>query len=219
MSCRATPRRGFTLIELLVVIAIIAILAAILFPVFAKAREKARQASCQSNLKQIGLALLMYAQDYDEIFPKNEPHVTPPAGVPEWSITHWSGFIMPYVKNNQLFLCPSRKSYLGYSINSRVSQWSSGAELAKITSPAQTIAVGDTAPTNKYVLNSTLDGNPDWIYHAPYEQTQYTWCPPHERHNDMCNFVFCDGHVKSMRADATYVTGVSSMWTLNQTYP
>ena len=64
-------KRGFTLIELLVVIAIIAILAAILFPVFAQAREKARQASCQSNLKQIGIAFKMYVQDYDEKWPSN----------------------------------------------------------------------------------------------------------------------------------------------------
>src|SRR2546429_1371192 len=69
MSNRRTPIRGFTLIELLVVIAIIAILAAILFPVFAQAREKARQSSCQSNLRQLGLATQLYAQDYDETYP------------------------------------------------------------------------------------------------------------------------------------------------------
>ena len=98
-----STRRGFTLIELLVVIAILAILAAILFPVFARAREKARQASCQSNLRQLGLATLMYAQDYDE-------------RLPWWDYTqgelNGSGFshcraVYPYVNNLQLFACPS----------------------------------------------------------------------------------------------------------------
>ena len=95
-------RRGFTLIELLVVIAIIAILAAILFPVFAKAREKARQASCQSNLKELALATLMYVQDYDEKFPvwnrfaaANTQPLAPPAAV------------FPYVKNVAIYECPS----------------------------------------------------------------------------------------------------------------
>ncbi|MFH1910322.1 MAG: prepilin-type N-terminal cleavage/methylation domain-containing protein, partial [bacterium] len=73
----AVRKRGFTLIELLVVIAIIAILAAILFPVFAKAREKARQTSCLSNLKQIDLAVLQYAQDYDEMMPRSCGYTTP----------------------------------------------------------------------------------------------------------------------------------------------
>jgi prepilin-type N-terminal cleavage/methylation domain-containing protein len=89
-------RKGFTLIELLVVIAIIAILAAILFPVFAKAREKARQASCASNLKQIALAILWYAQDYDE---RTQGYQ---GGVGSWHL-----LIEPYVKNTQVFACPS----------------------------------------------------------------------------------------------------------------
>jgi prepilin-type N-terminal cleavage/methylation domain-containing protein/prepilin-type processing-associated H-X9-DG protein len=95
-------RRGFTLIELLVVIAIIAILAAILFPVFAKAREKARSASCESNLKQISLAVLMYAQDYDEKFPRDwfVQCVTGPR-------PNWKDVIEPYIKNFQIFACPS----------------------------------------------------------------------------------------------------------------
>jgi len=97
-------RRGFTLIELLVVIAIIAILAAILFPVFAKAREKARQASCQSNLKQIGLGIQMYASDYDD---------RAPAGWTWCNHAIWNenvqypALLQPYVKNWQLFACPS----------------------------------------------------------------------------------------------------------------
>src|SRR5579883_1901400 len=94
--------RAFTLIELLVVIAIIALLAAILFPVFAKAREKARQASCLSNEKQIGLGILQYVQDYNEQFPCCvEYYNTPYAGV-----YGWGGEIYPYVKSNAVFSCP-----------------------------------------------------------------------------------------------------------------
>ena len=93
-------RQAFTLIELLVVIAIIAVLAAILFPVFAQARDKARQASCLSNTRQIGSAVMMYAQDHDEGLP------------PWWTSTptgyaYWHVHLKPYVKNLQVFICPS----------------------------------------------------------------------------------------------------------------
>ncbi len=103
-------RRGFTLIELLVVIAIIAILAAILFPVFARAREKARQTSCLSNMKQIGLAVLQYCQDYDEMFPRytNIQVDGYNDGVSSNGISTWST-ILPYCKNVQIFRCPSQE--------------------------------------------------------------------------------------------------------------
>lgn len=102
-------RRGFTLIELLVVIAIIAILAAILFPVFARAREKARQTSCLSNEKQLGTALLMYTQDYDECFPRCYFYVNPAVGG-TGGYFHWSWVASSYIKNDQVFVCPSDKS-------------------------------------------------------------------------------------------------------------
>ena len=95
-------RRGFTLIELLVVIAIIAILAAILFPVFAKAREKARQISCASNLRQLGLGEQQYAQDNDEIYTGGWN--TPVAGSNERR--HWGEMMFPYLKSNGIFTCP-----------------------------------------------------------------------------------------------------------------
>jgi prepilin-type N-terminal cleavage/methylation domain-containing protein len=110
-------RRGFTLIELLVVIAIIAILAAILFPVFARARNKAREASCISNGKQLALAVRMYVQDYDETFPS--ARIVPGCPYPDYNASipymlaaerQYGGYptlLNPYVKNHQVFYCPS----------------------------------------------------------------------------------------------------------------
>lgn len=102
---RSPVNKGFTLIELLVVIAIIAILASILFPVFARAREKARESSCLSNQKQIGMAIIMYAGDYDDLMPMaSYKPITDPAfpGSPGLK-----DVIMPYCKNTQIFRCPS----------------------------------------------------------------------------------------------------------------
>lgn len=114
-------RSGFTLIELLVVIAIIAILAAILFPVFARAREQARKTSCLSNLKQIGTSMMMYVQDYDERFPAwSEQCVHDPFGTidppglcgndTEMAFFRWAFVTQPYVKNIQIYVCPSYPS-------------------------------------------------------------------------------------------------------------
>lgn len=100
------PRGGFTLIELLVVIAIIALLAAILFPVFARARENARRASCQSNLKQIGLGMTQYIQDYDEMMVP-ATYQTPFDPTYATDGRSWVDFIQPYVKSQQIFQCPS----------------------------------------------------------------------------------------------------------------
>ena len=106
------PRRGFTLIELLVVIAIIAILAAILFPVFARAREKARQASCLSNLKQLGLALITYTQDYDGALPwtagvSGNVNLQLPDAIRRPDGQQFPDLLQPYVRNTQIFFCPS----------------------------------------------------------------------------------------------------------------
>lgn len=97
MKCMNVNRSGFTLIELLVVIAIIAILAAILFPVFAKVREKARQTSCTSNMKQLSTSILMYVQDYDEGYPLGTPN--------NWN-SSWPVQVEPYVKSLAVFRCP-----------------------------------------------------------------------------------------------------------------
>lgn len=97
--------KGFTLIELLVVIAIIAILAAILFPVFARARENARRSSCLSNMKQIGLGIMQYTQDYDEKYPQAYWYKNDSGDAQGYM--QWSGSIRPYVKSSQLFVCPS----------------------------------------------------------------------------------------------------------------
>lgn len=107
-------RKAFTLIEVLIVISIIALLAAILFPVFARARENARRSSCQSNLKQIGLGLVQYTQDYDERTPGVWKQAGPTANA---DVTEWPDLIFPYVKSAQLFVCPSATASetLGYT--------------------------------------------------------------------------------------------------------
>lgn len=133
----SADKRGFTLIELLVVIAIIAILAAILFPVFAQAREKARQTGCLSNNKQIGMATIMYLQDYDEMFPaqpwyNNDPNDGVPvmnSGDPGASPFNYKDEIAPYIKNEQVWICPTNipngplktaPPNLGYHMNGNV---------------------------------------------------------------------------------------------------
>src|SRR5687767_9383814 len=99
LSRRRRTKSAFTLIELLVVIAIIALLAAILFPVFARARENARKTSCTNNLKQLGLGVAMYVQDYDGLYPMSSNI--------DGTNRRWPDYIFPYVKSSQLFTCPS----------------------------------------------------------------------------------------------------------------
>jgi prepilin-type N-terminal cleavage/methylation domain-containing protein/prepilin-type processing-associated H-X9-DG protein len=157
MFHRRAPGRGFTLIELLVVIAIIAILAAILFPVFAQARDTARQSACLSNMKQLGVALMMYGQDYDETLPSwpfkggatglfNDPRFK------AWSYGLWVDVLMPYVKNQGVFACPNgprtgntfpnavlfgpKESTfpINYGFNEYIMNWDNGfASVAKLT--------------------------------------------------------------------------------------
>lgn len=147
--------RAFTLIELLVVIAIIAILAAILFPVFASAREKARQAACLSNLKQIGLAMAQYQQDNDEVVP---------CGFNSWGWgSGWAGQIYPYVKSDGAYVCPddtNQADVFSYAINSNLVGYTGVPEplpiqISQMTSPSMTVELfevincGFTAATPK----------------------------------------------------------------------
>jgi len=182
-------RRGFTLIELLVVIAIIAILAAILFPVFARAREKARQASCTSNLKQLGLALMMYSQDYDELTPIAY------SGINWWNGT-WKERVYPYTKNYQLYQCPSQPIALpptgsgSYGINAYIGEAISYVALAQITKPAETFALGENGDGDWVI-------EPDRAYYPAGLWDQPGWVVG--RHNDGGVFNFLDGHAKWMK--------------------
>jgi prepilin-type N-terminal cleavage/methylation domain-containing protein/prepilin-type processing-associated H-X9-DG protein len=191
-------RRGFTLIELLVVIAIIAILAAILFPVFAKAREKAREASCLSNVKQIALAVLMYQNDYDGFVPLI--FYDPPR-------TYWPLAIFPYLgqavvttRNYGIFGCPSMRwehnwysgAYSQYGMNYNLNQRFTNADGSvrvvrdvEIKYPASTVLTGES----RYYHPTSL------VYYGWYRVTSPTGSTRYD-HSDGANYSFCDGHAK-----------------------
>jgi prepilin-type N-terminal cleavage/methylation domain-containing protein/prepilin-type processing-associated H-X9-DG protein len=210
-------RRGFTLIELLVVIAIIAILAAILFPVFAQARDKARQAACMNNLKQMGTAWLMYSQDYDEM-------------VIPWSATgnsdsfafRWNALIQPYIKNNQVQKCPSNESLISYTYSANVGGAFPSPALRSVASieyPAQTPIIADAGGFDDAANNiGEVNGVPGWSFSfiipdadrgqqaraVKYNETQWLLTGLRNDaasiaagiHNDGANYAFADGHVK-----------------------
>ena len=206
-------KRGFTLIELLVVIAIIAILAAILFPVFARAREKARQSSCLNNMKQIVLAAIQYSQDYDESFPRVNigPGIvyTLPNGSPYTGYMLWHSIIYPYCKNYQIMTCPSASGadrytggYTGggsYGINIYVS----GASLGAINFPSETMIFGEASGGDAYNLDGDNSGLND-------EMKGSSSFPNIPRHNDGSNIGFCDGHSKWVAGNQIPTYGTSS---------
>jgi len=214
------PRQGFTLIELLVVIAIIAILAAILFPVFARAREKARQSSCQSNVKQICLGFAMYAQDYDETI---VPSFTITGGTPDR--TGYPVLVQPYLKNEQILICPSDSSPVNasgsyvtlprsYGLNYGVHGMGTGIKLADVDYPAETVSAVDGCPTHPgiHVDGGYNDLGTSW--HPDYwpDSCHYSSSRAAPRHNQMSNVGWVDGHVKTM--DIPRTTQPVHMWRL-----
>ena len=214
-----TSKFAFTLIELLVVIAIIAILAAILFPVFGRARENARRSSCQSNLKQIGLGIAQYTQDFDESYPLAN------MGGPSWR-----QLMQPYLKSTQIFACPSNTTNStnsdaaiaagnhpaipeSYAANAHVmipelalTGGASPQKLAVINSPATKIMVAESTNSRAWDALSPVIGFPDAA------NTGATWLSEFgfAGHLQTANFLFADGHVKALRPLATITT--SNMW-------
>ncbi len=207
----SSPRSAFTLIELLVVIAIIAILAGILFPVFARAREKGRTVSCGSNLGQLMRAVAMYAQDYDDRIPLSA------MALPNGSL-NWHDIIEPYVKNSQVWLCPSSAlprvdsngkltthyAYNAFYLNGMRLDFSnaltaSGVAMSSIILPVETVALTDARASTatpatgigKYLL-------------PPSQSPAPFWGQPEPRHTEGANLGWCDGHVKWARPGQFY---------------
>ncbi len=161
MPLRRASARGFTLIELLVVIAIIAILAAILFPVFAQARDSARQTTCLNNCKQLGIALQMYAQDYDEGLPSwpFSKLLSSPI-FKEWGYSTWVPVLMPYVKNNGVFACPNGPT-TGTSYPNQAIAGPKGAQMVVNLAISEYIENRDNGFPNLAVLSGAKNGPAD----------------------------------------------------------
>jgi prepilin-type N-terminal cleavage/methylation domain-containing protein len=196
-------RQAFTLIELLVVIAIISIIAAILFPVFAQVREKARQTACSSNEKQLSLGVLMYAQDSDEVLPptQNDANVL------------WPDLVNPYVKNDKIRVCPSDQG--GVTNSYALDQMTfvdmtdflpnpppSMPALAAFQTPADTVMLGETGTGDDFKtprLNAYKLIAPDDDINDAADAR------PSARHFQRADLAFMDGHVKSLRLEQFYI--------------
>lgn len=233
METNAVPRRkrGFTLIELLVVIAIIAILAAILFPVFSQAREKARQATCLSNLRQIAIATTMYLRDF-EAYPMY-------AVLQQGSQERWWNQLEPYIRSVGIFVCPSvpflrygRNMAYGYNYqylgNSRGNCWNVPVTEGRIQSPVHTLVVADSRGSGTRVCDNDDPSDPDYINLDCLGNHGYAidppvlppcqsgggpnrWStggtpgvrvPPAYRHAGGANAAFLDGHAQWMPLNA-----------------
>lgn len=214
-------QKGFTLIELLVVIAIIAILAAILFPVFISAKDKARQATCQSALRQWGTSVFMYSNDNNTMLPPvgwvkpNGTYVTDPKGNPvAWSYVgdYYKGILKPYIKNKQMVICPTKPSYGMYCY--AINYWIVSIRESKIRKPSSCIAFADGSnrvwmPPFYYGVN----GDPNGGY---FNNVGATGLDP--RHNGAVNVAFTDGHVRIMKYEELAPTSksdpvISRYWT------
>jgi len=207
--------KGFTLIELLVVIAIIAILAAILFPVFAKAREKARQASCQSNMKQMGIGFVQYVQDYDERFPSTQ---------------YWGAQIYPYEKSTGVFKCPddvntaSSTSYPNsYAFNSNLGNQSNAAassvSVTVLAAEFTSAASGNmTAPNDTASANNTngVSSPAVTVWGSLTALGTGTTSNP-SIHDPSIMFLAADGHVKLLRPEKVSGGAVNTASTAVQT--
>jgi prepilin-type N-terminal cleavage/methylation domain-containing protein/prepilin-type processing-associated H-X9-DG protein len=201
-------RSGFTLIELLVVIAIIAILAAILFPVFAQAREKARQSVCLSNIKQNGIALTLYVQDYDETMPPISGD-TQNFGAPNAPV-NFLGALIPYVKNRRIHACPTVKKYsdLGLSAatydptpESEANYMGNavvlGKSIAVIPNPAEIVYFQETNAKGKWAWNRPRKVGTQYQYwHWPGSATDPEGQGYMSLHQGGGHLLFADGHAK-----------------------
>jgi prepilin-type N-terminal cleavage/methylation domain-containing protein/prepilin-type processing-associated H-X9-DG protein len=209
-------QNAFTLIELLVVIAIIAILAAILFPVFAQAREKARTVSCLSNFKQLGIAFTMYLQDYDEmVLPRYQACPSTGPTDPNAHVL-WTATIQPYVKNTQIFVCPSAvnakyvdtwgtRGYLSTGYNQTISGWYNYTPdgcgqmvlptLSSIQYPSKNVMFADSVPGDLNLgYRGYLFGNAG--LNIPYTTSFQARGSLGARHTEGTNLTFFDGHAK-----------------------
>jgi prepilin-type N-terminal cleavage/methylation domain-containing protein len=202
---KAQSRRlAFTLIELLVVIAIIAILASILFPVFARARENARRASCMSNMKQLGLAVMMYKQDYDGRFPRAgwADDLPCPDGSGDMCGASWEVKIYPYVKSLQVYVCPSDSNRVWHGDNQGTSQISYGYNFANLDS------VNESAIQKPSQMIMMADSQGDVTY-ALYQNNYYgtTTREISDRHLNGGVLNFVDGHAKWIHIARDSATG------------
>jgi prepilin-type N-terminal cleavage/methylation domain-containing protein/prepilin-type processing-associated H-X9-DG protein len=217
---RQHKKSGFTLIELLVVIAIISLLAAILFPVFSRARESARRSSCLSNMKQVGLGMMQYMADYDDVYPSyynDTDHL------------RWPQMMVPYVKSTQVYTCPSRTYWefkgdytsagtIGYGMNDWLNSWwypsvtNKGIRMSTIQRPAETVWIAEIngiaqtdnpASVNAYLCYPSWDGA---VNNRTYPTYGFDVVPEGpgrlaSRHLDGLNVIWADGHVKWTKRD------------------